>query len=71
MVQSTYQVRGMTCGHCAQSITAELSALPGVENVDVDLGAGNVTVHSAETLALADVERAVDEAGFELAGALA
>ncbi|MDG4782377.1 heavy metal-associated domain-containing protein [Micromonospora sp. WMMD961] len=70
MVQSTYQVRGMTCGHCAQSVTTELGSLPGVQSVDVDLAAGSVTVQSAEALPLVEVQRAVDEAGFELAGAL-
>ncbi|MBO4161295.1 heavy-metal-associated domain-containing protein [Micromonospora antibiotica] len=68
MVQSTYQVRGMTCGHCAQSVTSELTALSGVQTVEVDVEAGRVTIRSAEALPLGEVQRAVDEAGFELAG---
>ncbi|MFY1683695.1 heavy-metal-associated domain-containing protein [Micromonospora sp. WMMD730] len=68
MVQSTYQVRGMTCGHCAQSVTSELTALSGVQTVEVDVEAGRVTIRSVEALPLAEVQRAVDEAGFELAG---
>jgi copper chaperone len=35
--QATYQVVGMTCGHCVQSVTTELSRLPGVSEVAVDV----------------------------------
>jgi copper chaperone CopZ len=66
---TTYTVTGMTCEHCVQAVTGELSALPGVESVDVDLSSGAVTVASAAPLAEADVRAAVDEAGYELADA--
>lgn len=65
-VQATYTVVGMTCGHCVQSVTAELSKLPGVSEVVVDLGTGKAVVTSEAGLALAAVEAAVDEAGYEL-----
>lgn len=67
-----YAVNGMTCGHCVSSVTEELSALPGVEQVTVDLNAGGtsrVSVVSAAPLAEDDVRAAVDEAGYQLAGA--
>jgi copper chaperone CopZ len=66
-VTATYNVTGMTCGHCVQAVTTELSALPGVDGVRVDLGTGAVTVTSAAPLAEDDVRAAVDEAGYELA----
>lgn len=66
-VTSSYTVTGMTCSHCVQSITSELSALPGVAEVRVDLASGAVTVTSEAPLADADVRAAVDEAGYELA----
>jgi copper chaperone len=68
-VTSTYSVVGMTCGHCASAVTAELTALPGVADVQVDVAAGAVTVTSAAPLDEAAVRAAVDEAGYELAGA--
>jgi copper chaperone len=68
-VTSTYTVVGMTCGHCVQAVTGELSALPGVDDVQVDLGTGAVTVTSAAPLAEDEVRAAVDEAGYELADA--
>jgi len=68
-VTNTYTVTGMTCSHCVQAVTNELSALPGVEDVRVDLASGGVTVTSEAPLADSDVREAVDEAGYELASA--
>ncbi len=66
---SSYRVSGMTCDHCVAAVTEEVSALPGVESVTVDLRPGaesEVTVVSAQDLRLDDVRAAVDEAGYEL-----
>ncbi len=62
-------IDGMTCGHCAASVTEELEEVAGVKNVEVLLvkdGTSRVTV-------IADVEidddalrDAVAEAGYEL-----
>jgi copper chaperone CopZ len=68
-VTSTYTVVGMTCAHCVQAVSGELSALAGVEAVQVDLGTGAVTVTSATPLARSEIREAVDEAGYELADA--
>ncbi|WP_433374162.1 heavy-metal-associated domain-containing protein [Actinoplanes sp. CA-142083] len=68
-VTSTYTVTGMTCSHCVQAVTGELTALPGVADVAVDLASGAVTVTSEAPLADDDVRAAVDEAGYELANA--
>ncbi|WP_029288669.1 heavy-metal-associated domain-containing protein [Cellulomonas sp. HZM] len=69
MTTTTYGVDGMTCGHCVQHVTTEVSALPGVSSVDVELvvgGSSRVTVTSDAPLADADVAAAVDEAGYVL-----
>ena len=68
-VTTTYTVTGMTCGHCAQAVTTELTALDGVDDVQVDVAGGAVTVTSAAPLPVDDVRAAVDEAGYELADA--
>ena len=34
---STYAVAGMTCEHCVRSVTEEVSEVPGVTAVEVDL----------------------------------
>ncbi len=68
MSVTTYQVQGMTCGHCVQSVTKEIGALPGVRGVDVELDSGRVTVTSEQGLDREAVRAAVDEAGYELVG---
>jgi len=67
-VETTYQIKGMTCGHCAQAVTGELTLLPGVRSVDVDVPSGTAKVNSDAPLAVDEVRGAVDEAGYELAG---
>ena len=69
---ATYNVSGMTCGHCVSAVTEELSKLAGVSEVTIDLVAGGtspVHVVSEAPLDDADVRAAVDEAGYELADA--
>jgi copper chaperone len=67
MAETNYTVTGMTCGHCAQSVTEEISKISGVSEVAVDLPTGAVTVSSSETVSEAQVRAAVEEAGYELA----
>jgi copper chaperone CopZ len=63
---STYAVAGMTCEHCVRSVTEELSEVPGVTGVDVDLATGRVTVTGAADAAA--VRAAVAEAGYQVVG---
>ena len=66
MTTSTWTVSGMTCGHCVSSVTEEVSAVAGVEKVDVDLAPGLLTVTSEEPLDDAAVRAAVEEAGYQV-----
>jgi len=66
MCTETYSVVGMTCDHCARSVSAEVAALPGVTDVQVDLPSGRVTVAS-DGLGTDQVRGAVEEAGYTLA----
>lgn len=66
-ITATVQVSGMTCGHCASSVTAGISALDGVSGVDVDLRAGGVstvTIRGTGPLDAVAVAEAVREAGY-------
>ena len=65
---STYTVKGMTCGHCVQSVTEEVSEVAGVRGVEVDLASGRVTVASEQPVDDAAVRAAVAEAGYEVVG---
>lgn len=68
MVTTTYQVQGMTCGHCASAVRSEIGALGGVRDVQVDVASGQVTVTSDAALTTETVRAAVDEAGYQLVG---
>jgi copper chaperone CopZ len=63
---TTFTVDGMTCAHCQRAVTAEISAVDGVESVDVELASGTVTVTTARPVDRADIAAAVDEAGYVL-----
>lgn len=65
-MQTTIEVSGMTCGHCVSAVTMELSLLPSVTEVDVDLESGQVTITSDTALEQAQLATAIDEAGYEL-----
>ena len=67
MTVTRITVTCMTCGHCVASVSEELGELVGVEDVDVVLETGEVTITSAAPLDRADVEAAVAEAGYALA----
>ncbi len=64
-----YLVTGMTCGHCVSSVKEEVSAIDGVDAVEVVLkkdGASRVTVRSSASISPEKVRAAVDEAGYAL-----
>lgn len=60
-------VVGMTCDHCVNAVTAELSAIAGVNSIEVDLDSGHVSIESADELSAHDIAAAIDEAGYSLA----
>ena len=66
MATTTYKVTGMTCEHCVNAVTSELTSLDGVSAVTVDLvpdGVSKVTVTSGSPLPDTAVTEALDEAG--------
>jgi copper chaperone len=64
---NTYTVTGMTCDHCVGSVHEEVSQIPGVTDVKVDLSTGQVTVTSESPIDVETIRASVDEAGYELA----
>ncbi len=62
------QVDGLACPFCAYGIEKKLSAIDGVEKIDVDIKEGQVIVTMASGASLSEdrAHQAVKDAGFTL-----
>lgn len=59
-----YTVSGMTCGHCEQSVREEVGAVAGVQDVEVSVARGTLTVTLGAPVEDARILAAVDNAGY-------
>ena len=69
MATTQFAIHGLTCGHCVAAVEDEISALPGVRDIRIDLVAGGTStahVDSDSPLEVDVVRAAVDEAGYTL-----
>lgn len=64
--KSTYTVTGMSCGHCEGAIRAEVSQIPGVQDIEVSAATGRLAVTADGQIDDAAVMAAVDEAGYQV-----
>jgi len=64
--KSIFPVGGMTCASCVARVEEALSSVPGVVSASVNLASEKATVEYLEGTALADMRRAVKDAGYEL-----
>ncbi len=68
MDHSSFQVEGMTCTHCVNTVSTEVGKLAGVRRVDVDLAGGVVEV-TGEQFDAEAVRTAITESGYEVVSA--
>jgi len=64
--KSIFPVSGMTCASCVARVEEALSSVPGVISANVNLASEKATVEYAEGTDVADMRRAVEEAGYGL-----
>ena len=64
----TLVVEGISCDHCRVAITDEVSAVSGVDSVEVDLDTKLVRVGGTDVDESAVID-AVDEAGYDAVAA--
>lgn len=67
MSTTIVKATGLTCNHCAMSVSEEISEVPGVTGVTVDVvkgGVSTVTIEHEGTLNTQAVADAIVEAGF-------
>ena len=64
MSTTTVKATGLTCNHCAMSVSEEVSEVPGVTVDVVKDGISTVTIEHESTLDTQAVADAIVEAGF-------
>lgn len=60
-----FTVPTMSCQHCVNAITKEVSGLSGVQNVKIDLGSKRVSVQANENVSTETIMHAINEAGYD------
>ena len=67
MTIQTLLVNGMTCGHCVETVSKAVEALPGVQSVSVNLDTREVSVDLSEgETSLEKISAKITEVGFEV-----
>lgn len=72
MPEKNINVEGMTCGHCVNAVTEELSKISGVTSVHIELNTDAptpVNIVADTDISDADITAAVEEAGYTIASA--
>jgi copper chaperone len=64
-MNQTFQVQGMSCGHCVGAVTQAVKSVDPQAEVKVDLPGGKVEVQSASDRAA--IARAIEEEGYKVA----
>ncbi len=67
MTEQTYRVPDVSCEHCVRAITDELTKLPGIANVDVNLDSKLVTVRHDDSVTDDQIREGIAEAGYDIA----
>jgi copper chaperone len=63
----SFDVKGMSCGHCVKAVTQAILALDAAALVQVDLAHNKVSIDTRQ-LAPRALEEAITEAGYEVIG---
>lgn len=65
-MEKILKVDGMTCGHCKARVEKVVSAIDGVDSVDVDLASKNVTVKMSKDISEQTLSDVIVDAGYEV-----
>ena len=61
----SFQVQGMTCGHCEMAVKKAITRLDPEAKVEIDRGTGKVDVHSSKSRE--DIAHAIADEGYQVA----
>ena len=65
-MKAAFEVQGMTCGGCEQSVVSALLQVQGVRGARASHTAGRVDVDASGKIDEDAVRRAIEDAGFDL-----
>ena len=65
--RTVVRVEGMDCASCATTVEKRVAQLPGVHRAVVNFAAGRLDAEHGPDLTVEEIEKAVEEAGFEVA----
>lgn len=64
---TTFQIEGMSCGHCAERVTKALTGLPGVNFAEVLLEDGTAAVdYNEDEISRDQLTDVIENVGFEV-----
>ena len=66
MAELTIKISGMTCSGCARTVEKAVMGVSGVTWARVDLSRHEVTFEAQDALQLSAVQKAVEQAGFDI-----
>jgi copper chaperone len=64
-MKQSFQVQGMSCGHCVGAVTQAVKSVDPQAEVKVDLATGQVDVQSQQDHAA--IAKAIEEEGYKVA----
>lgn len=64
-MNQSFNVQGMSCGHCVSAVTQAIKSVDPHAEVKVDLASGKVDVQSDEDHAA--IAKAIEEEGYSVA----
>ncbi|MGE3151254.1 MAG: heavy-metal-associated domain-containing protein [Nitrospiraceae bacterium] len=65
MIETTFQIEGMSCGHCVGQVQRALARLEGLSVCEVTVGQARVT-YDPSAIEPKDIVEVVKEAGYEV-----
>jgi copper chaperone len=65
MMEHTFLVQGMTCGHCEMAVKKAIARLDPEAKVEIDRNTGKVDVHSAKSHE--DIAHTIADEGYQVA----
>ena len=64
-MENTFQVQGMTCGHCEMAVKKAIARLDPEAKVEIDRRSGKVDVDSSKSRD--DIAHAIADEGYQVA----